>query len=267
MGIYKFGNMVERAEYYEGRRIDQAYIIREEREKDRIERVRIAEAAEQQRREQEEQQRIEAKRIAQKQRDEAEKANKAQQDKSLLAWGFAAATGLVGMDKGLDVLEATQLGISVYDDIVNDRGGSSVKQKSAEIIAARQANASSESKSRTDSGRFNELPGSSLNGDYKSGGNIVGTWKDGKGSTVTFGSRGEFRYKMTKSINNNPGQLEMIGTYSYDTTSQILTYTIMSTELSGSAGYDKAEPSNKTYSEKAIVLGSTLTFGGGSYTR
>lgn len=104
-GIYKNGSAVERVEFYEGERIDQAYLIRKENE--RAEMQRQMEAAE-------EQKRLEYLR-AQEQKKSANKVWGA------LAMGVGA--GLVGSSSGMDAMQSMEFGSAMYQDVLN--GGTS----------------------------------------------------------------------------------------------------------------------------------------------
>ena len=137
MGIYSNGEVVERCEYYDGKRIDQAYQIRQENEKQlealRIERERIAkekaDAAEQER-------------IAnERQAAEVAAANQKSSNNllgSLLVGGFAAGlSGAVGLDAGT----ALSLGASAAADTYKgDTGMSTMKSTGQAIVDSKSAN-------------------------------------------------------------------------------------------------------------------------------
>ena len=104
-GIYKDGSAVERVEYYEGERIDQAYLIRKENE--RQERQRQLEQLQEQQR---------AKELARQQ----------QRKSSNRLFGSLAAglgAGLIGADMGMDAMQAMEFGTAMFQDVMS--GGTS----------------------------------------------------------------------------------------------------------------------------------------------
>jgi hypothetical protein len=140
-GIYKnkSENLVERCEFYEGRRIDQAYIIRIERAKEE-ERERLA--AEH------------AKKVAEeKARAEREHQRKLEEDKrkaeSRKAWGSLAMGGagaLMASSAGMDTGEALLFGASVGRDVYEGTDGKYMREAGDFIINNRKAMAEYENK-------------------------------------------------------------------------------------------------------------------------
>ncbi len=140
-GIYKnqSENLVERCEFYEGRRIDQAYVIRIERAKEE-ERKRLEEehakklAEERARQERERQKRLEEQR-------KAAESNK--------FWGSLATGALTaGMasSAGMDTGEALLLGASTARDVYEGTDGTYTRSAGEFIIANRESMAEYETK-------------------------------------------------------------------------------------------------------------------------
>lgn len=264
MGIHKFGNSIERAEYYEGRRIDQLYLIRQEREKDRIERARQEEIA-QERRRQEEANLL----AAQKRQEEAERARQAEANrKRNFAVVLGASTGLLGSSMGMNPLEAVSVGVSTYSDVVNNTMGTSQSslQKTVDTIVTNRTG-SSGSTQYGDSGQFNERP--STGTVASSGGSVAGQWRNSKGDVVNLGSGGSFSYSQTRSVNGNPGSLTSTGSYTWNSSTRQITYTISETRLSGSAGYDEAKTYNppRSFTTTMYVENGVLVFENERFTK
>ncbi len=285
MGIFRSGSAVERAEYIEGQRVDQVYLMRVERDRiaeearSREERRRAEEAAAERERLEEQRRQKEEQRLA-----EERQRNQDFWKKAASAAGGLAVTGIAGSHGIADDL-AVELGVATAKDIYE--GGTSnldaLKAKTESETARSGAGAQTRSSPQQSAPRMAVappvLPGlapaapaggggtAQSSGTVSTGGNIVGTWRNTSGVIVKFDGNGKFTNQMTKSVNGNPGILIISGTYSYDPLTQTLNYTIDRTELTGSAGYDTVDKSVKSYSEKATISGSTLSFGGGSYTR
>lgn len=280
MGIYKYNGSVERAEYYEGKRIDQLYLIRLENEKQRIEKARLAEEQAQRERE------AEARRIAEERRQQeiarqkAQEAQAAKRNKALFGAVLGAATGAMAMNAGGTFDEGVYLGASVYKDVVSGTMGSENSFSNAaldDLGAGLQSGDRWNLSQIADTSLFSEKPvsrsaaGKASSGDSGggSGGSITGTWRSAKGDVVTL-TGNSITYGMTQSINGNPGQMYFYGTYTYDAASQRLQYTFTERELTGSAAYDTGRekvPNPKTSSDTFVVSGNTLTFGSEQFTR
>jgi len=104
-GIYKDGSTIERCEYYEGQRIDQAYQMK--LQADRIERERkLAE-------------------LQAKQRQEylAQQQKKKSSNGLLGALAMGAGAGLLGSSAGMDAMQAVELGGAMFQDVQS--GGTS----------------------------------------------------------------------------------------------------------------------------------------------
>ena len=159
-GIYKFSDRVERAEYYQGKRIDQAYQIREARRLQELEDLRAAEAAA----------------IAEQKRQEAEQVRlaqeaanrKAEQNRIAAAqWGrlgmgliAGGLTGAILTSQGASGGEALLMGASMATDFMNGTVGSSsstFKQSGDAVLAARASTAAAASK-RDATASFLEAP-------------------------------------------------------------------------------------------------------------
>lgn len=140
-GIYRNASegSIEKCEFYEGKRIDQAYIIRIERAKAEEER-RIKEeqakaaAAEQARQERLRQQRL------------AEQKAAAEARKSWGAIGMGLGAAVLGSSVGMDAGEAALLGASVARDVYEDTGGTHTRAAGAAITANRRTMADYEQK-------------------------------------------------------------------------------------------------------------------------
>jgi hypothetical protein len=113
MGIYVNGSTIERCEYYEGQRIDQAYQIRVENEKQleamRLERERVAK----EKADQAEQARLAAERAAAQQKAQSEKSS----NNLLRGLIGAGATMVVGSAIGLDTGTTLALAASAGVDM------------------------------------------------------------------------------------------------------------------------------------------------------
>ena len=112
IGIYFNGEAVERCEYYDGKRIDQAFLIKMENEKQlealRLERERIAK----EKADQTEMARLASERAsAEKQTQAGKSSNK------LMAGIFGVGAALAGRSVGLGDAEAVLYGLSVAQDI------------------------------------------------------------------------------------------------------------------------------------------------------
>ncbi len=129
MGIYFNGEIIERCEYYDGKRIDQAYLIKVENEKQleamRTERERMAkEKADQ----------AEIARLA-SERAEAEKQAKAgKSSNNLMAGIFGVGAALMGSRVGLADAEAVLYGVSVAQDIAKGDASLSGSTATAQSI-------------------------------------------------------------------------------------------------------------------------------------
>jgi hypothetical protein len=129
-GIYFNGTAVERCEYYEGQRIDQAYLIRVENEKQlealRIERERIAK----EKADQAEQQRIAAERAA-----AAQKASSERSSNNLIAGLFGVGTALAGGSIGLNAVDSVRLGAAAATDVAKGDAAMSGTKATGQSIA------------------------------------------------------------------------------------------------------------------------------------
>ncbi|WP_319475291.1 hypothetical protein [Marispirochaeta aestuarii] len=132
-------NLVERCEFYEGRRIDQAYQMRiaqakaaeEARLREEAEKKAAEEAA---RKEQERQKRLEEKR-----KEEAT-------NKAVTSGLFGLGAGMLGSRYGMDAVEATKFGTAVAQDVYQGTDGEHMKAAGDEIIANRKTMAEYEQK-------------------------------------------------------------------------------------------------------------------------
>ncbi len=104
-GIYKGSGAIERVEYYEGERIDQAYLIRMENE--RAERQRQLEQFEAQKK---------AEYLAQQQK-------KKSSNKLFGALAMGVGAGLVGSNAGMDAMQSMEFGTAMFQDVLS--GGTS----------------------------------------------------------------------------------------------------------------------------------------------
>lgn len=129
IGIYFNGQTIERCEYYDGMRIDQAYLIKIENEKQlealRAERERIAK----EKADQAELARLAAERSAtEKQAQEGKSSNK------LMAGIFGVGATLLGSRAGLGDAEALLYGLSVAQDIAKGDASLSGSTATAQTI-------------------------------------------------------------------------------------------------------------------------------------
>ena len=138
-GIYKFGNQVEKAEYYEGKRIDQAYIIRMDREAEKQAELARQELEQKQREE-------EAKRIAAQQKKDEEARKKAESNRMLGGFLGGMTAGIVGHSIGLDDSAVLSLAESVTKDIYSGDTSLSNTQSTISTIT-RNMNNENENKS------------------------------------------------------------------------------------------------------------------------
>jgi hypothetical protein len=104
-GIYKNGGTIERVEYYEGQRIDQAYQMKVQA--DRMER----------------QQKMAELQAKQKQAYLAAQQNKKSSNGLFTALAMGAGAGLLGSSAGMDAMQAMEFGTSMFSDIQS--GGTS----------------------------------------------------------------------------------------------------------------------------------------------
>ncbi len=124
IGIYFNGQTVERCEYYDGKRIDQAFLIKQENEKQlealRMERERIAkEKADQ----------AELARLALERSAAEKKAQEGKSSNKLMAGIFGVGAALLGSGAGLGNAEAALYGLAVAQDIA--KGDSSLSGSTA----------------------------------------------------------------------------------------------------------------------------------------
>lgn len=130
MGIYVAGQAIERCEYYEGQRIDQAYQIRVENEKQReamrLERERVAK----EKADQAEQAKIEAERLAAQQSSQSEKSS----NNLLRGLIGAGATMLVGSAAGLDAGKTMALAAAAGVDLAKGDGSLSTMKATSQAL-------------------------------------------------------------------------------------------------------------------------------------
>jgi hypothetical protein len=119
-GIYKDGSTIERCEYYEGQRIDQAYLIRKENE--RAERQRQLEQLQAQQRQEY---------LAQQQK---KKSSNGLFGALLMGTGF----GIAGASVGMDAMQAVEFGGAMFQD-VQSGGTSNLNNFQSNMMADFQA--------------------------------------------------------------------------------------------------------------------------------
>ena len=216
-GIFFKDGRVERCEYYQGERIDQAYLIRQENEKQlaaiREERILIAK----ERQDREEQQRLE------KERQEAERKKRESQasdDSFFGALLVGGATALIGGSAGLSGGDVLALSAAAATDAYKGDSSMSGMKATADVLSGGKTNlsggSSANSGSRSSSGvssmsdltgiKWQDIPGKTdLYFDSSSGGRIVMHDVDGQGAAMT-------TYFNISSVDYNSGTM----TYSVD---------------------------------------------------
>ena len=139
LGIYFNGDQVERCEYYQGKRIDQAYLIRQENERNlaalRDEREKAAK---------EKADRAEQTRIAQERQAAAQKAASERSSNNLLGALIVGGSalligGAVGLDTGSTVALAASAAV---DAAKGDSSMSTMKQTSQTLLDANKKSSS-----------------------------------------------------------------------------------------------------------------------------
>jgi len=95
---------------------------------------------------------------------------------------------------------------------------------------------------------------------------VLGTWTDRKGNNFIFSRGGEGKIEQTRPINGNPGKIATKISWSLNGASDKLTYKLISTTLSGSAGYDQTKPaSGKSFTVGISISSSKLVINGQSW--
>lgn len=130
MGIYFNGETVERCEYYDGKRIDQAFLIKQENEKQlealRQEREKLAK----EKADQAEMARLAAERAAAEQKAQASKSSN-----KLIAGIFGVGAALAGGSVGMSGAEAALFGAKVAGDVAKGDASMSGSKSTAQAIA------------------------------------------------------------------------------------------------------------------------------------
>jgi hypothetical protein len=174
-GIYKFGEQVEKCEYYEGKRIDAIYLARVERQKQEEERRRREEAK---RKAEEERRRKEAAR----QRRLAEQRRKAQEEAARRARTKALFKGLTAV-AGAAVIASTDIvpddakadvAAGFVEDVIEEDYTLSKTREAADQATARRQSSTGSSYSSTATSSFSGTQG----------------WSGGSGTGGSYTARG-----------------------------------------------------------------------------